>query len=127
VPDTCAKKGVLAVFMTDRIPIKNQNHMTLNLSALPSGQSRAVAALISGERARTYPEAAKVAEMSLGTLYTHLRRVKRNHPEVYEKVIRVRKAQLAVRHHNALSNAKAHTRAWFRRVRKNERFFLSHH
>ena len=109
---------------SDKIPIKDRNRMTLDLTILPAGQKRAVMALISGERARTYPEAAKVGEMSLGTLYTHLRRVKRNHPEVYQKVRRVRKAQLAVRHRNALDNARAHTRAWFRRVRRNERFLL---
>ena len=83
-----------------------------------------IVTLIAGERARTYPEAAKLGEMSLSTLYTHLRRVKKNQPEVYKKVRRVRKAQLAVRHHNALENARAHTRAWFRRVRRNERYLL---
>ena len=98
--------------------------MTPDLSSLPEGQRRAVIALISGERARTYPEAAKLGGMALGTLYTHLIRVKKNHPEVYGKVRRVRKAQLAVRHHSALLNARAHTRAWFRRVRRNERYLL---
>lgn len=104
--------------------IKDRNHMALNLSSLPEGQRRAVTALISGDQARTYPEAAEEAGMSLGTLYTHLRRVKRNHPKVYEKVRRVRKNQLAVRHHNALASARAHTRVWFRRVRRNERYYL---
>ena len=106
------------------MPLKDRKHMTPDLTPLPEGQKRAVRALISGERARTYPEAAKVAGVSLGTLYTHLRRVKRNHPVVYKKVQRVRQAQLAVRHHSALLNARAHTRAWFRRVRRNERYFL---
>ena len=107
------------------MPIKDRNHMTLNLSSLPEGQQRAVAALVSGDQARTYPEAAKVAGMSLGTLYTHLIRVKRNHPRVYKEVRKVREAQLAVRHHNALASAKAHTRTWFRRVRRNQRYLLS--
>ena len=106
------------------MPIKDRNCMTSTLASLPTGQRRAVAALISGERARTYPEAAKLGGISLGTLYTHLRRVKRNHPEVYEKVRRVRKNQLAVRHSNALDNARSHTRAWFRRVRRNERLAM---
>ena len=112
------------MFWSDQMPIKDRKYMTPDLTSLPEGQRRAVRALISGERARTYPEAAKVGRMSLGTLYTHLRRVKRNHPEVYKKVRRVRKAQLAVRHHNALENARAHTRTWFRRVRRNERYLL---
>ena len=106
------------------MPLKNRKYMTPALSSLPEGQSRAVTALLSGERARTYPEAANLGGMSLGTMYTHLRRVKKNHPDVYKKVRRVRKSQLAVRHHNALDNARAHTRAWFRRVRRNERYLL---
>ena len=101
--------------------IKDKYHMTLNLTYLPEGQRRAVTALISGDQARTYPEAAEEAGMSLGTLYTHLRRVKRNHPKVYKEVRRGRECQLAVRHHNALDNARSHTRAWFRRVRRNQR------
>ena len=106
------------------MPLKNKKHMTPDLSSLPERQRRAVRPLISGERARTYPEAAKLGGISLGTLYTHLRRVKKNRPEVYKKVRRVRKTQLAVRHHNALENARAHTSAWFRRVRRNERYLL---
>ena len=66
------------------MPLKNRKHMTPDLTSLPEGQRRAVRALISGERARTYPEAAKLEGMSLVTLYTHLRRVKGNHPEVYK-------------------------------------------
>ena len=80
---------------SDKIPIKDRNRMTPDVTILPEGQKRAVTALISGERARTYPEAAEVGEMSLGTLYTHLRRVKRNHPAVYQKVRRVRKSRPA--------------------------------
>ena len=66
------------------MPVKDRKHMTPDLTSLPEGQRRAVRALISGERARTYPEAAKLGGISLGTLYTHLRRVKGNHPEVYK-------------------------------------------
>lgn len=87
--------------------------MTLDLSPLPNGQRRAVRALISGEEARTYQEAAKLGGMSLGTLYTHLQRVKKNHPNLYGKIRIHRKAQLAARHVRALAKAKAHTRDWF--------------
>ena len=114
----------MVMFNSDSMPIKDRNHMTLELLSLPEGQRRAVSSLISGNHARTYPEAAKEAGMSLGTLYTHLRRVRRNHPRVYKEVRRVRECQLAVRHHNALDNARSHTRAWFRRVRRNERYML---
>ncbi|SVC11843.1 uncharacterized protein METZ01_LOCUS264697, partial [marine metagenome] len=40
---------------SDKIHIKDRNRMTLDLTILPAGQKRAVMALISGERARTYP------------------------------------------------------------------------
>ena len=101
-------------------PLKNEKHMTPDLSPLPNGQSRAVKALISGKRAPTYEEAARLGGMSLGTLYTHLRRVKKNHPNLYREIRILRKAQLAVRHQTALDNARAHTRDWFRRVGRHE-------
>ena len=82
-------------------------------------------ALIGGEQARTYLDAAKIAGMSLGTMHTHVRRVRQNHPKLYQALRKVRMAQLAVRHHNAIDNARAHTSAWFRRVRRNERYLLS--
>ena len=86
-----------------------------DLSHLPPGQCRAVEALICGGEARTYHEAAEIADMSEGTLLTHINRVRQNHPELYEEIREVRKAQLAVRHEGAMENAKAHSRAYFRR------------
>jgi len=105
--------------------VKDRIRMTPDLSSLPEGQRRAVLALIGGELARTYPDAAKVAGTSLGTMHTHVRRVRQNHPELYQAIRNVRKDQLAVRHHNAIDNARAHTREWFRRVRRNERYLFS--
>ncbi len=105
--------------------VKDRTRMTPDLSSLPEGQRRAVLALIGGELARTYPDAAKIAGVSLGTMHTHVRRVRQNHPELYQAIRKVRKDQLAVRHHNAIDNARAHTREWFRRVRRNERYLLS--
>ena len=48
------------------MPVKDRKHMTPDLSSLPEGQKRAVRALISGERARTYPEAAELGGISHG-------------------------------------------------------------
>lgn len=91
-----------------------------DLSLLPSGQRRAVEALIGGGgEARTYTEAAELADMSEGTLLTHINRVRQNHPELNEEIRMVRKAQLAVRHEGALANARAHSRAYFRRQKRN--------
>ena len=70
----------------------------LNLSPLPPGQRRAVEALIGEGVARTYPEAARLAGMSQGTLLTHINRVRQRHPKLYAAIRQVRLAQLAVRH-----------------------------
>ena len=92
-----------------------------DLSVLPSGRRRAVEALIGGNEDRTYPEAARIAGMAEGTLLTHVNRVRQNHPRLYTAIRAVRLAQLAVRHERALANAKAHSRAYFKR-RANRRF-----
>ena len=61
--------------------VKDRIRMTPGLSSLPGGQRRAVLDLIGGELARTYPGAAKIAGTSLGTMHTHVRRVRQNHPK----------------------------------------------
>ena len=96
---------------------------TPDISALPLGQRRAVEALVGSEEARTYREAAGLAGMSEGTLLTHINRVQQNHPQLYQTIRGVRLEQLSVRHADALANAKAHSRAYFRR-RANRRFYL---
>ncbi len=98
--------------------------MTLDLSTLSEGQRKSVLALIGGDRARTYSEAAESAGISLGSLHTYLARVRKNHPKVYERVMKVRRKRLSQRHRLSELNRKAHTRAWFRRVRRNERLTL---
>ena len=90
----------------------------LDLSPLPPGQRRAIEALIGGNTDRTYPEAARIAGMAEGTLLTHVNRVRRGHPELYKAIRKVRKAQLAVRHKIAVQNARAHSRAYFRRLNR---------
>ena len=106
---------------------RRRPHDVPDLSSLPPGQARAVSALIFHDIpwGRTYTEAADAAGMSLGTLYTHLRRVRCNHPKLYAAVRKVRKAQLAVRHRNAVANAGAHTRAYFRRIRRSQLYLLA--
>ena len=63
--------------------------------------------------------------MSLGTLFTHLRRVRRKHPELYATIRKVRKAQLVIRRRNAVANARAHTRAYFRRMRRSQMYLFT--
>lgn len=82
---------------------------------LPVGQRRALLALVGSGRARTYREAALMAGVSLGTLLTHMNRVRERHPQLYEAVRAVRGMQLAQRHAVALEAARVHTRTWFRK------------
>ena len=89
-----------------------------DLSPLPPGQRRAIEALIGAGVARTYPEAASVAGMAEGTLLTHINRVRQRHPRLYKSIREVREAQLADRHEIAVQNARAHSRAYFRRLRR---------
>ena len=93
------------------------SHDILDLSALPPGQRRAVEALIGGQTARTYTQAAEMAGVHVGTLFRHLGRVRRRHPQVYRMIRMLRLAQLALRHKTALQSARTHTRAWLRKQR----------
>ena len=60
--------------------------MTPDLSTLSASQREAVIALLGGDVARTYSEAAEVAGISLGSLYTYLSWTRKNHPKVYKKL-----------------------------------------
>ena len=95
-----------------------------NLSTLPPGQRRAVEALIGGGVARTYPDAARLAGMSEGTLLTHVNRVRQRHPGLYSSIRSVRLAQLAERHEGALATARAHSAIYFRKRAKWMRRYL---
>jgi hypothetical protein len=123
----CSGGGLFSVqqSMAVEVVTPRRSHDMPDLSSLPPGQARAVESLIGAGRDRTYTEAAEAAGMSLGTLYTHLRRVRCNHPKLYAAIRKVRKAQLAVRHRNAVANARAHTRAYFRHIRRSQLYLLA--
>lgn len=90
--------------------------MPARVAALSAGQKRAALALIAGTAARTYPEAAEVAGVSLGTLHTHLRRLRRRDPDLYGALMEVRAYQLAERHRAALQRAERRSQEWHRRA-----------
>jgi len=102
-------------------PSKRHNPYDLpNLSRLPPGQRRAIESLLGGgEQARTYTEAAGLAGMSEGTMLTHVDRVRRRHPRIYQKIRNVRLAQLEARHEHALETASEHSRDYFRMVNRS--------
>ena len=99
-------------------------HDITGLSLLPAGQLRAVDGLVGGDRARTYTEASEIAGMSLGTLHTHMRRVRINHPVTHKAIYRRRRSQLRERHSEAVARARDHTKQYFKRVRKWERWMM---
>ncbi len=95
---------------------------SLDLTPLPAGQRRVAEALIDGNKARTYRDVAQRLELSLGTVYEHLRRIRLNHPELYAVLMAVRKEQLEQRHEAALAKDAAHSRQYFRR-KANFRYY----
>ena len=91
------------------------------LSVLPPGQRRAAEALLGTAFPPTYPQAAELAGISLGTLLTQLthgNRSRQRHPALYTKIRPVRLAQLADRHEDALARARAHSALYFRKRAK---------
>lgn len=82
-----------------------------DLSLLPEGQIGAVVTLVGDNEARTYIEASKNAGTSVDTLYTHLRRIRNDHPKsCTRRCVRNRKAQLRTRHREALARAREHAK-----------------
>jgi transposase len=93
-----------------------------DLSSLPKGQRRVAEALIGGNKARTYREVAARLELSLGTVYEHLRRIRLNHPDLYQVLMIVRRELLEQRHEAAVAKDAAHSKCYFKR-RANFRYY----
>lgn len=89
---------------------------------LPPRQQEAALLLTSGQPALTYPEAAGQMGVSLGTLYTHLKRIRDGHPELYALLMEARKKRLGARHALAVARAEAHSRQWHRK-QANRRYY----
>ena len=93
---------------------------------LPAGQVRVIEALVDHDQpcGRTYKKAAEVAGVSLGTLYTHLRRVRRNHPGVYAEVMKRRANQLQARHKRAVYERQERSMEWWRAVNRAQSYSM---
>ena len=85
------------------------------LAELPSGRARVVLALVLTRAAPTYPEVAARLGLGVGTVHTHLRRLRERHPDVYAAVMAERAQQLARRHKDVLLRDAAHSRRWHRK------------
>lgn len=95
------------------------------LGKVPSGRARVALALVVGREAPTYPEVAARLGIGVGTVYTHLRRLRERHPDVYAAVMAERSRQLAKRHKEALARDEAHSRRWHRK-QANRRYYYAH-
>ncbi len=102
---------------------ENAGHVALlaALGGLPPGRARVALALVAGRDAPTYPEVAARLGIGLGTVHTHLKRLRAGQPDVYAAVMAERARQLARRHEDALTRDAAHSRRWHRR-QANRRF-----
>lgn len=85
------------------------------LGTLPTGRARVALALVLTREAPTYPEVAARLGLGVGTVHTHLRRLRERHPDVYAAVMTERARQLAQRHKDALLRDAAHSRLWHRK------------
>lgn len=93
-----------------------------DLTPLPKGQRRVAEALLAGASAQTYRGVATQLELSLGTVYEHLRRIRVNHPELYAALMDYRRGQLEHRHEAALAKDAAHSKRYFKR-KANWRYY----
>lgn len=74
-----------------------EDRRELWLRTLPPGQARALLALVGRPHDPTYREAAAAAGIGVGTLTTHLRRIRRRHPAIWREAMNLRRAQLEYR------------------------------
>ena len=88
-------------------------HIIYLLQQLPKGQRRAVKALFGQDKAITYKAAAESIGIGVGTIYTHVKRIRLNSPEIYKILMIYRKNQLEVRHQEALVRRDEHDHRFF--------------
>ena len=80
------------------------------LEALPPGQRRVVEALMEGDTAPTYGQVADRIGLHLGTVHSHLRRIRQRHAALYAALMQHRRQQLEQRHEKAVRRARLRLR-----------------
>jgi transposase len=97
-----------------------------DLKQLTKGQRRVVEALLNANKSvPTYKSVAKKLSVSLGTVYTQLKRIREQHPVLYHDIMLERKRHLAKRHEQALERDAKHSKEYFRR-RYNRQYKEKH-
>jgi hypothetical protein len=89
------------------------NRAAMKPSITP-GQRRVVEMLLGSERGRTYEGVARELGIGIGTVHTHLHRLRQRSPQLYREIMAVRRSQLEARHEIALINAAYHSQQWHR-------------
>ena len=80
-----------------------ENRFAFFYEHLTAGQIGAVTALIAGDKAATYKSAGESLGVSINTIKTHMKRIKKYDPDTYHWIMRVRRIQLDKRHEEALA------------------------
>lgn len=104
-------------------PHDNQQQIAAGLGLLSDGQREVLMALLEEDVARTYPETAEALGLALGTVYTHLRRVKQKAPALYAAAMEIRREQLGRRKARSAARAAAHSAEWFRKKRNRACYY----
>ena len=94
---------------------------------LPPGHKRSLDAFINSSdgKAVTYREASSSLGISVNTLKSNLRRIRRNDPDTYYFAMNsVRKVQLQVRHQEALARADEHSHQYHINMMKHDNFIM---
>jgi hypothetical protein len=83
---------------------------------LPPGQARvALGLLCLPDDPVSYRDVAAGLGIHVGTVYTHLRRLRNRHPDLYGRLMTERRQQLAARHLAVVAERRARSLHWGRR------------
>ena len=88
-------------------------------SNLTSGQIEVLDELIGHKEARTYKQVAETLDISIGTVYAQLKRVRHKHPAIYKRAFAIRRTQLEKRNQEALARADSRSNQYFGNKRKH--------
>lgn len=100
--------------MPNRIHSRPSTRSSSEQFHITPGQRRVVESLLSSKHAVTYGGVAARLGISVGTVYTHLRRLRLRSPTLYEAVMDIRRHQLEARHVLAVWRAQMHSDQWHR-------------
>lgn len=98
----------------------------MSVSALSTGQRKAIKAIVGNNpnHAVTYKEAAESLGISEWALKTHLQRIRKKNPRLYQSHMDKRRLKLQIRHEYAEARQDEHRHAWLYARRRSENRML---